>query len=733
MNMDQLLQTFIAESRELLDGMEAGLLAADEETGRNPEAINAIFRTAHTIKGSAGLFGLDHIVGFTHVAESVLDRVRDGRQCLDAELIAVLLSCCDHVRSLIDSVAAGNTEVDDDAAKRSAALIARLSVYLPSATAPAPSPAVIEPAAPAAPADAVGSAHWHVSLRPGRDIMRRGTDLISILRYLSSLGTIRSLYTVQDALPTLDELDPEACYVGFELALDSPEPRSTIEGAFEFIADESLVHILPPRASVDEYLRLIEELPEDDVRLGEILVRCGSLSEHELQLALARQHLSDPHQPLGELLVNDGAVAAEVVDAALGKQQQARETRVAENRSIRIDADRLDKLIDRIGELIIAAAGANLLARRNRDSALEESTATLSGLVEEVRETALQLRMVRIGGTFTRFKRVVHDVSRELGKDIELVLAGEDTELDKTVVEQITDPLTHLVRNAIDHGIEPAQVRIAAGKPARGTIRLNAYHDSGSIVIEVSDDGGGLRRDKILARAVERGLVEPGRTLSDSEIGQLIFEPGFSTAEQITNLSGRGVGMDVVKRNITALRGNIDVRSEEGRGTTIVVRLPLTLAIINGFLVTLGKAVYVLPLDMIEECIEYSAEAGHDFTNLRGGVLPFIRLRERFGIEAAPARYQNIVVVKYAGQRVGLVVDELLGEFQTVIKPLGPVFRGLKCISGSSILGTGEVALILDVPALVRMGHDEASGMSSRTPGISPLNALPVNQGASSC
>ncbi len=311
----------------------------------------------------------------------------------------------------------------------------------------------------------------------------------------------------------------------------------------------------------------------------------------------------------------------------------------------------------------------------------------------------------------------MHDVSRELGKEINLVVSGEDTELDKTLVERITDPLTHLVRNAIDHGIEPADVRLARGKPAAGTLRLNAYHDSGTIVIEVSDDGGGLKKDKILAKATERGLIEPGRTLTDAEIYSLIFEPGFSTAEKVTNLSGRGVGMDVVKRNITAMRGEVSIRSTEGVGTTMTVRLPLTLAIINGFQIGLGESMFVLPLESIEECVEFTSESGHDFTSLRGEVLPFIQLRDMFHIKAPPARRPSIVVVKHAGLRAGLVVDALHGESQTVIKPLGKMFRKVDCVSGSSILGTGEVALILDVGVLVQRAAAKAQRQGARQQG----------------
>jgi two-component system chemotaxis sensor kinase CheA len=331
-----------------------------------------------------------------------------------------------------------------------------------------------------------------------------------------------------------------------------------------------------------------------------------------------------------------------------------------------------------------------------------ECVSNLAALVEEVRDSALQLRMVKIGATFNRFQRVVHDVARDLGKRIDLMISGEDTELDKTVVEKIADPLTHLVRNAIDHGIEPAALRAERGKAEVGTIKLNAYHDSGTIVIEVGDDGGGLKRDKILAKALERGIVEPNMALTDEEIYALIFEPGFSTADQVTNLSGRGVGMDVVKQNIEALRGSIAIDSAEGAGTTVTVRLPLTLAIIDGFQVAVGRSVFVLPLDMVEECVEFVPAAGHDYADLRGKILPFVRLDELFRIPGRSGARRSLVVVRYAGQRAGLVVDGLLGESQTVIKPLGKVFQHLQCVSGSSILGSGDIALILDVPALIR-------------------------------
>jgi len=336
-------------------------------------------------------------------------------------------------------------------------------------------------------------------------------DPLSFIRYLGQIGRIVGIVTVTDALPAADKMDPETCYLGFEISVETSADKAGIEGVFEFVADSCTLRILPPRSRIEEYARLIRELPEQKAMLGEMLVRCGCITQRELETALQVQAQAGTSPaaapPLGALLVDRGAAEPAIVEAALTKQKQAVETKPTESRSIRVDADKLDLLINLVGELIIVGASANLIARQVRNSELLECTSMLSDLVEQVRDSALQLRMVKIGATFNRFQRVVHDVAREIGKDIGLAVSGEDTELDKTVVEKIGDPLTHLVRNAIDHGIEPAEVRAERGKPLRGTVRLNAYHDSGSIVIEVSDDGGGLNRDRIFAKAVERGLV----------------------------------------------------------------------------------------------------------------------------------------------------------------------------------------------------------------------------------
>ncbi len=720
LNLDQALQTFIAEARSLLEDMEDALLRLEADPG-DADTLGAIFRAAHTIKGSAGLFGLDPIVSFTHIVEDVLDRLRNAEINVEGDLVAVLLESGDHILELVNVVADQGGQLDAAARARESDLRKRLQAYQATAAGSGAQASrntnetrvTLPPDAPlhASGGGQVGSDNWHISLRFGTDALRDGMDPLSFLRYLGTLGEIVSITTLADAMPHAPEMDAETCYLGFEIDFKSDADKETIAGVFEFVREGSQIHILPPFSKISEYIELIRSLPENEARLGDILVSTGALTQQELADGLAAQQSSvktgGSTTPLGEILVQQLAVEPVLVQEALEKQTQTRDNKAKENRYVRVHADKLDELINLVGELVIAGAGTNLLALRAKDSALQEATSVMSGLVEEIRDGALRLRMVPIGETFNRFQRVVRDVGREMGKDIELVITGADTELDKTVVEKIGDPLMHLVRNALDHGIESAAARQAAGKPAKGTLRLNAYHDSGSIVIEIDDDGGGLNRERILQKARDRGLVAADVTPSDQDIYKLIFEAGFSTAEAVTNISGRGVGLDVVKRNITALRGTVDLGSEPGQGTTVRIRLPLTLAIIDGFLVGVGKSSYVVPLDMVVECVELTAadrQALHErnYINLRGEVLPFVQLRSHFEVGGAAGRRENVVVVNYAGQKSGLVVDELFGEFQTVIKPLGKLFSTLRGISGSTILGSGEVALILDVPSLVQ-------------------------------
>ena len=729
--MDEILSVFSVEAREQLEAMESGLMQL-EKGDHDAETINAVFRAAHTIKGGAGVVEIHSVESFTHVLENVLDRLRNGEIAVSGEMISALLLGCDHIGALLDLVARGQLDVDPDLAAAGAAISDSLQPFLGERK-PAAVKAVLAEAEAdieREDADAAINDCWHISIRFGRDVLKNGMDPLAFLRYLLNLGEVAHMTTLIDALPDAEAMDPELCYLGFEISFRSHASKDAIERVFDFCRDDCDLHILPPNSKVEEYLGLIESLPEETMRLGEILVKSGALTREELDTGLRRQSEKrvgaedTPTPTLGNILIQQNSVQPEIVEAAAAKQKTISEKKAAEASLIRIHADKLDQLIDLVGELVIAGASANLLARKSAEGTLVEATSVLTRLVESIRDSALALRMVQIGETFNRFHRVARDVSKELGKDIELVITGAETELDKSVVEKISDPLMHLVRNAMDHGIEPPAARAAAGKPAKGRVELNAYHDSGSIVIQVVDDGGGLNKDRIQAKAIEKGIIQPGDTLSDQEVLNLIFEPGFSTVEKVTNLSGRGVGMDVVRKNITALRGMVHVETEPGAGSRFTIRLPLTLAIIDGFLTGVGKASYVIPLDMVIECIELAGTSGErDYINLRGEVLPFVRLRELFEVTGERPTRENVVVVQYAGQKAGIVVDQLLGEFQTVIKPLGTLFRNMRGIGGSTILGSGEVALILDVQALVSRCANAEEQLARTGHGASLLTA----------
>ena len=711
--LDEGRQIFVEESRDLIRSMEAALLALEGQPD-DSEAMNALFRAAHTIKGSAGLFPFNGIVSFTHVLENVLDRVRGGQQALEPGLMELALRCSDHVGALLDVVTSTGDDgaVDPAVAATGESLLAALNGYLGDTAAavhavpegvwddePAPAPAATQTPG----AGAISRDTWHLSLRFGANVLRNGMDPLSLLRYLASLGQIEQVVTVDDHLPPAAQFDPESCYLGFELLLRSTADEKAIVDAFEFVRDDCRLHLLPPHAPITAYVGLLAALPESPERAADLLRQVGALTADELE-AVRTWHLREP-EAAPQAAEAAGAPGAARATASAAQRTQARAGEAV--RSIRIPADKLDRLITLVGELVIAGSASSTLARARGDVPLREAAATVDSLVEEIREEALKLRMVQVGETFHRFDRVVRDVSRELGKEIALQISGGETELDKSMVEQINDPLTHLVRNAIDHGIEDRQTRLLAGKPAQGEVRLHAYHDSGQVVIEVSDDGRGLDRAKLLKKGRERGLVAADETPTDQEIMALIFEPGFSTAAKVTNLSGRGVGMDVVRRNIHDLRGSVALASVPGQGTTVIIRLPLTLAIIDGFLVKAGNNSYVVPLNTVFECIELPAAyrerpVGGDFINLRGQVLPLLRLRDAFKLGGHPTGRQNVVVLNNGGQRAGLVVDQLLGERQTVIKPLGKMFASVPGIGGSTVLGTGEVALILDVPTLVQ-------------------------------
>jgi len=707
MDMAAARATLVQESRELLSEMENALLEM-ERNGTSEEGVHAVFRAAHTIKGSAGLFGLEHVVRFTHSMESVLDGVRAGRAEMTPELLALMVDCGDHLSSLIDAVEQGILDRDPDS-ERAGALLDRLSPPVADSGSRALTERVIETRAEeiASPRAVLNDA-WHISLRLARDVLKSGMDPMSFLNYLSGLGEVLAVELLEDDLPPLSELDPEILHLGIEVRFSSEATRQQIEAAFEFVSEGSLIRILPPHARIEEYLEFLRTMPESDRRLGEILVACGALTPNELEKVLAFQRESG-EKPIGKIFVEERIVPPVVVETALRKQAVTKASS-RDIRVVKVEAEKLDILIDLVGELVIASAAARVAALGEGAKASAEAVGTLATLVEEIRDSALGLRMVPIGEVFQRFPRMVRDISRDLGKSVELVISGAEAELDKSMVDRIADPLTHIVRNSLDHGLETEAVRIAAGKPAQGTISFNAYHETGSIVIEVSDDGAGIRRDKVLAKAIERGIAQAGQELTDREILNLVFEAGFSTADSVSDLSGRGVGMDVVRRNVEALRGEIELQSVEGQGTTTRLRLPLTLAIIDGFHFLVGKSSYVVPLDMVKECADLVESDLHGgIVRFRGEPLPVIQLRKLFSVDEPPSRRRSLVVAQHGSQRVGLVVDQLAGELQAVIKPLGPMFRNLRAVGGTTILGNGSVALILDIPRLAQIAVETSA------------------------
>lgn len=724
----QLLVNFLEEGRDLIQQAEEALLELDTEPG-NTEALNALFRAVHTLKGSAGLFSLEDFVALVHQQEGLIMRVRDDNATLSREQVSLLLKGLDILRDEIQQLAEGGepSALRTQHVEYYQQLFEQTQAGDPSANRAEAMPvAVIDDAGrlqrehPAVPTDG----GWHISLRFAAELFEYGFEPASFVRYLGKLGQISHLQLIHDKLPSWPDYQPELCYLGLEITLISNASKPEIDETFDFIRELATIRILPPESKTQDYLQLIADLPEDKEMLGEILMHAGLLTERELTSWLAQQAESSAQQKLGQMLVDEGVVAPVMVNQALQKQAQIREKKHAESASIKVSAQKLDELINLVGELVIAAAGGEMLAKRHANSELLGAVSAINRHVEQIRESALRLRMVEIGDTFSRFQRVIRDVSQELGKKITLQVDGGETELDKSVVERISEPLTHLVRNALDHGIEMPEERLAAGKPEQGIVRLNAFHESGSIVIEVQDDGKGLDAKRIRQKAIDRGLMNDQVSMDDGALYQLIFEPGFSTAEAVSNLSGRGVGMDVVRRNVEALRGSIELDSKPGQGCCVRIRLPLTLAIIDGFLVTVGDTPLVIPLDMVTECLDadeglFTSDDCYAYRELRGKPLPLINLRNHFDLEGGQAKRQNIVVVSHGKQQLGLVVDHLLGEQQIVIKPLGSIFSHLRDIGGSSILGSGQVALILDIAGMLQRMHDldshEIRCLSSQT------------------
>ncbi|GAA4033842.1 chemotaxis protein CheA [Sphingomonas rosea] len=647
MSANDPIAAFLTEANELLDQVEQALLDLDHRLD-DRDLIDAVFRGLHTLKGSGAMFGFDALAGFTHHCETAFDRVRKRQVPATRDLVAVVLAAQDHMRTLL-------TDQSGEGGAAGDAILERLRVVLEEAP------------AGGAPAQAA-EAGWRLVFRLPVDAMANGTNPLILLDELRALGECR-ITALTDRIPPLAELVPTECHIGWEVELHGDIALADIEDVFIFVMDEMELSLEPLGGDAANAPVAAAEDPTAPSRPGD-----------------------DPRP------ANDAGAPA-------GKPSD----------TVRVPAERLDLLMDRVGELVIVQSRLSQLAQGGAGAAnqtLHAISEDIERLAGELRDTMMVLRMVPVSSLFGRFRRLVHDLARDTGKAIELVTEGETTEVDKTVMERLADPMIHLIRNSCDHGLESADERAAAGKAPTGEVRLSARQAGGEVIIEIRDDGRGIDLGRVRAKAEAQGLLQPGQAASDHELLQMIFHPGFSTAQQVTSLSGRGVGMDVVKRTIESLRGTIDVASSAGEGSVISLRIPLTLAIIDGLLIRVGAARYVIPLSAVEECIELSTEEdqrsrGRSLITLRDQLVPFMRLRELFGGNSAPDPHQKIVIISTGTDRIGLVVDQIIGSHQTVIKPMSPVHSDVAIFAGATILGDGNVALILDVAQLLALGQQQ--------------------------
>lgn len=667
--MDQFKLCFQEEAREIIVDLESALLELNNNSG-DQELVGRIFRALHTIKGSGSMFGFEELATFTHKLETAFEEVRDGRLQINSELIDLTLAALDQIRSMVEEGQGGVT-VDPVVC---AEILTKVLQITGTPEAPECSKIAVAPIDPPALSDR--AQEWLIRFAPGPDLMLNGGNPTLLLRELRQLGGL-SVEASMAAVPPLDELDPERCYVAWEMVLATSANRDAIRDVFVFVEDCCELTIEPASSQADNP---VESAP---------------------------------------------AYAADKKAKALaGRSSQAgdRNHRKLDSASLRVPAVKLDQFLDLVGELVTVQARLSEVATRCDDPEVAAVSEEIERLTLSLRENSMSIRMFPIRDTFEKFRRLVHDLARDLGKDVELTVEGGETELDKTVIDQLGDPLMHLIRNSMDHGIEPSDIRASRGKRAAASIHLSARHSGASVLIEVSDDGGGINTEAVRNRAIEKGLIDADASLTDDETFALIFQPGFSTAKQVTDVSGRGVGMDVVQQKVESLRGSIDVASNIGLGTKVTLRLPLTLAIIDGLLVSVGKAFFVLPLSNILECIELTCEDivkanGKHLANVRGEVIPYFRLREYFQIGTPQPEREQIIVVETEGGRFGFVVDQVMGDCQTVIKNLGRFYRHVQVVSGATILGNGSVALILDPERLVQ----DALRAEAKWPGNRPV------------
>ncbi len=658
--IDLFKQSFREEARETLADLESSLLALNNDPA-DRELVDRIFRGLHTLKGSGAMFGFETLASFTHDLETAFDEVRNDRLQVGAELIDLTLAALDRMPAMLEGEStgalAGGATLRDDLLRK-VRLIAGIADRAPAAGPPEGTPACVDPLAGPA-------LVWHIHFVPGPELLLCGANPLLLLRELRQLGGL-SIHAVMAAVPPLAEIDPERCYVSWEMVLATAAGRDAIRDVFLFVEDACDLTIEPAPVAASN--------PGSSAAIGSGAPSAGSSS------------LADPRQPLGS---RRGCDSPDVAS------------------SLRVPAAKLDQFVDLVGELVTVQARLSELAARVDDGEVAEIVEEVERLTAALRESSMNIRMMPIRSTFEKFRRLVHDLARDLGKTVELTFEGADTELDKTVIDQLGDPLMHLIRNSMDHGIEPPELRVAAGKNPTATIHLSARHSGASVLIGVSDDGRGIDSEAVCRRAIERGMISAADSLSEAETFALLFQPGFSTANTVTDVSGRGVGMDVVRQKVESLRGSVEVASRSGAGTTITLRLPLTMAIIDGLLVAVGRTCFVLPLATTLECVELTRDdveraAGKHVAYVRGQIVPYIRLREHFHLPGRPPAIEQIMLVETCEGRFGFVVDRVLGDCQTVIKNLGRLFRHVQVISGATILGNGSVALILDPDRLVQ-------------------------------
>lgn len=666
--MSQFLETFYEESFEGLEIMETELLALDVGDA-DSETINTIFRAAHSIKGGSGTFGLNAVADFTHVMETLLDEMRDGKRQVTEEAVNLLLTTVDVLREMLTALRE-NSELDSDRIKVTHDQLEELLGSTSSES------STQQPGKETSAETSGVTQGWNISFHPHLDLFKTGNDPVRILRELESLGELE-VKMDPEKLPEFDELDPEESFLGWELELKGEVTREAIDEVFAWVEDECDLTITEIKSTEE----VIQAVPESEERR------------------------------IGDRRTTDKS----------RRQGNRRQTKSAgETTSIRVGIDKVDSVINLVGELVITQSMLSTLGENfdmSKVNSLIQGMEQLELNTRELQEQVMRMRMMPINFAFQRFPRLVHDMSQKMGKNIELKMTGEQTELDKTVMEKIGDPLVHLVRNSLDHGIESPEKRKESGKPEMATLGLNAYHQGGNIVIEVIDDGAGLNEERILAKAIEQGLVQPDVELEPAKIHELILLPGFSTADTVTDVSGRGVGMDVVVRNIRSLGGSLEVWSNPGKGSKFTIRLPLTLAILDGQTVAVGDEDYIIPLISIIESIQLKPDMlnvvigkGETF-KLRNEHLPIIRLHNVFGGEPRTTDLCEglLVVVESDGRKIGLFVDELKGQQQVVIKSLEVNYKRIEGISGATILGDGSVALIVDIPGLISLSNKEST------------------------